>query len=81
MELVGNSSSHLGEGPFWDSVSKRLLWVDILGKKILEHDFENDVTIGKVKKYAARQAPRSYGILLDCCSMFSPVAMRRPYEI
>ena len=47
MELVGNFSSHLGEGPFWDSVSKRLLWVDILGKKILEHDFENDVTIGR----------------------------------
>ena len=47
MELVGNFSSHLGEGPFWDSVSERLLWVDILGKKILEHDFKNDVTMDR----------------------------------
>ena len=47
MELVGNFSSHLGEGPFWDSVTERLLWVDILGKKILEHDFENDVTMDR----------------------------------
>ena len=47
MDLVGNFSSHLGEGPFWDSVSERLLWVDILGKKILEHDFKNDVTMDR----------------------------------
>ncbi|MEE2807704.1 MAG: SMP-30/gluconolactonase/LRE family protein [Verrucomicrobiota bacterium] len=47
MELVGNVSSHLGEGPFWDSVSERLIWVDILGKKILEHDFENEVTMDR----------------------------------
>ena len=56
MELVGNFSSHLGEGPFWDSVTERLLWVDILGKKILEHDFENDVTMRSLCKPADARA-------------------------
>lgn len=34
-ELIAGSAAHLGEGPVWDPRSRVLVWVDILGRRIL----------------------------------------------
>ncbi|RIV17124.1 SMP-30/gluconolactonase/LRE family protein [Alicyclobacillaceae bacterium I2511] len=34
LQLVVDKRAELGEGPSWDKINKRLLWVDIFGQKI-----------------------------------------------
>ncbi|WP_456276843.1 SMP-30/gluconolactonase/LRE family protein [Bacillus sp. AK128] len=38
VELVVDSQSILGEGPSWDEKSKKLYWVDIIGKTFYKYD-------------------------------------------
>ena len=39
-DLFSDYTCELGEGPFWDSIKNRLLWVDIIGKKIISQSME-----------------------------------------
>ena len=39
-DLFSDYSCELGEGPFWDPKSNGLLWVDIIGKKILQQSYD-----------------------------------------
>lgn len=39
--LFDSRLAELGEGPVWDQQSGRVYWVDILGKRILWHEFES----------------------------------------
>ena len=39
-DLFSDYSCELGEGPFWDPMSNGLLWVDIIGKKILQQPYD-----------------------------------------
>ena len=39
-DLFSDYSCELGEGPFWDPKSNGLLWVDIIGKKILQQPYD-----------------------------------------
>jgi sugar lactone lactonase YvrE len=34
IEIIGQSRDLVGESPFWDAVSGRLAWVDIVGRKV-----------------------------------------------
>jgi sugar lactone lactonase YvrE len=37
-QLVIDAHAQLGEGPSWDALTSRLLWVDILGRRVHEYD-------------------------------------------
>lgn len=39
-DLFSDYSCELGEGPFWDPKSNGLLWVDIIGQKILQQSYD-----------------------------------------
>ena len=65
-ELVLDARAELGEGPVWDPVAQRLLWVDILGQ--LVHRFDpttgTDVVVLKAPSDVGAVAPRANGGLV-----------------
>lgn len=42
LSLINSPKSILGEGPCWDQDNKLLYWVDILGKKLHQFDFDSN---------------------------------------
>ena len=40
-DLFSDHTCELGEGPFWDSIKNRLLWVDIIKKNIISQSMES----------------------------------------
>lgn len=43
-EMIGTYTTILGESPYWDSERGNLVYTDMLGKKLLMHNMENNIT-------------------------------------
>lgn len=65
--------AHLGEGPVWDEIEKKLYWVDILSGKLLEYDpVQKSNTVYEIGEHLGAAALRRQGgLLLAARSGFS----------
>jgi len=63
-----NHRAVLGEGPHWDSVTKTLYWIDILGKKVFSHDRNGHTSAILLEKSPGCLVPTSHpNTLLVAC--------------
>jgi sugar lactone lactonase YvrE len=67
LELIIDSKSALGEGPFWDLSKKVLYWIDGLGCKIYKYDpaTGNNITFN-TDQYVGCAIPRKNSGLVSC---------------
>ncbi len=66
VELVQDARAALGEGPAWDAASGRLIWVDILGRRVhrLDPATGHDALVETPLDVGAAVPRRSGGLLL-----------------
>lgn len=65
-ELVLDAAAELGEGPVWDASDGRLVWVDILGRRVHRFDPKDgsDVVVVTTPSHVGAAAPRRAGGLV-----------------
>ncbi|PYZ91980.1 SMP-30/gluconolaconase/LRE domain protein [Salipaludibacillus keqinensis] len=65
-ELVLDAKATLGEGPFWDEINNKLIWVDIDGRTVNEYDPQSRVnnSYSMEQKVGAAVLKESEGMLL-----------------
>lgn len=87
-ELVQDARAELGEGPVWDVVGGRVVWVDILGQRV--HGFNptdgTAVVMLKTPSHVGSVAPRAQGglvlALVDGFWLLDPDATApRPFRL
>ncbi|MFE1441530.1 SMP-30/gluconolactonase/LRE family protein [Streptomyces sp. NPDC058739] len=64
-EIAVRAAAELGEGPTWDAAAGRLLWVDILGRRVHTYDPLTGVrTVRRTEQHVGAAKPRTGGGLV-----------------
>jgi sugar lactone lactonase YvrE len=65
-DLVAAARAELGEGPVWDAATRRLVWVDILGRRVHRFDpaDDTDAVVLETPSHVGAVAPRRDGGLV-----------------